>query len=213
MCRLLLSELPLAIVLEEDITSPQSPMDKLSLRFLVLLPPPSHSSPKRSDPSFQKMLNLPYPWLSPRNSAKMCLESSRMWTQLLPKTCSKSPPFDQPSFHLKNISNLSPQNELDFSFQNIAPYFQNKKTKNKKSCEYLPSIWMGYSKSHAKQTKKEWGLESIKITKLKIKNIKIMRLKKLKVNHMQFWEEWNIISFNLKRLKIINHKQFPKINK
>ena len=40
-----------------------------------------------------------------------------------------------------------------------------------------------------------------------------MQLKKLKVNHMQFWEEQNIISFNLKRLKIINHKQCLKINK
>ena len=105
MCRLFLSDLPLAIVLEEDITSPQSPMDKLSSRFLVLQP--SHSSPKCSDPSFQKMLKRPYPWHSPRNSAKTCLESSKMWTQLLPKMCSKSPPFDQPSFHLKNIPNLS----------------------------------------------------------------------------------------------------------
>ena len=125
------------------------------------------------------------------------LQKSSLWPTIVPS---------------KKHTESFPQNELDFSFQNIAPYFQNKKTKNKKSCEYLPSIWMGYSKSHAKQTKKEWGLESIKITKLKIKNIKIMRLKKLKVNHMQFWEEWNIVSFNLKRLKIINHKQFPKIN-
>ena len=140
MCRLLLSELPLAIVLEEDITSPQSPMDKLSLRFLVLLPPPSHSSPKRSDPSFQKMLNLPYPWLSPRNSAKMCLESSRMWTQLLPKTCSKSPPFDQPSFHLKNIPNLSPKMNLIFLSRTLLHTSKTKKQKTKN----LVNIFLQY---------------------------------------------------------------------
>ena len=138
MCRLLLSELPLAIVLEEDITSPQSPMDNLSLRFLVLLPP--HSSPKRSDPSFQKVLNLPYPWLNPQNSAKTCLESFRMWTQLLPKTCSKSPPFDQPSFHLKNIPNLSPKMNLIFLSRTLLHTSKTKKQKTKN----LVNIFLQY---------------------------------------------------------------------